>query len=203
MDNNWNALSETLAPDEVRVRIKSEVEVFLKSHPEETPEVLVIAYWGYRCIKDVPESLFEKMLQYPKTRASLVALIRLAELSDNPREKWEYYRRIINEFTFDECPDYGTHQDMLRLAAEDRSLTSDTELDTLIEGFLQICLAYLRKTQQNVQLAYTEAVQWRIKFGVNLDKALETLEYAEAHLKGKEYQQWLIERNKGSALCPD
>ena len=45
---------------------------------------------------------------------------------------------------------------------------------------------------------YTEAVKWRLKFNLRLDKALEILERAEVRLEEKEEQEWLVEHNKRS-----
>ena len=55
-----------------------------------------------------------------------------------------------------------------------------TSLDKLIDQILErhifpIC----QDTQQWFGWGYTEAVKWRLKFNVRLDKALEILERAE------------------------
>ena len=140
----WLALGEMMAPDELRTTLNAEVESFLRAQPE-TPEVLHIAYWGYMRhhsrTQNVPDSLFDKMLQYPGTKASLSALLGLAERSQNAREKWEYNQRVVDEFTISNAPDpgwyLGAYEDMLRLAEQDSSLVSDESLDELIEHYLQ------------------------------------------------------------------
>ncbi len=194
----WQILAETMAPDETRAKIEAEVEAFLNAQ-KEIPEVLNTAYWGYMELtgrtKNVPEILFAKMLQYPKTRASLSALCGLAERSNNPREKWDYNQRLINEFTAEDVPELSwymiAHINMLRLAEQDRSLATDESLDELIDRYLQAHLAYCRHSKQWFGWAYTEAVKWRLKFGIKLGKALETLERAEVRLKEKEEQEWI------------
>ena len=201
----WSTLNEMMAPDEARAKINAEVEAFLEAE-EEKPEVLHVAYWGYMYLpgrtQNVLESLFDRMLQYPGTKAYLSALRGLAERSQDAREKWHYNQRVIDEFTSSNAPILswylGAHEDMLRLSEKERSLASDEYLDVLIERCLQTHLAYCRNTEQWFGWAYTEAVKWRIKFGINLDKALETLERAEERLKEKEEQEWLVEHNKGT-----
>jgi tetratricopeptide (TPR) repeat protein len=162
----WDVLNGMMSPLEARAKITAEVEAFLDTHPE-TPEALHIAYWGYMGLpgrtQNVPQSLFEKMLQHPGTKAYLSALTGLAERSQNPREEWEYNRRVINEFTPSNAPILswylGAYQDMLRLAEKERSLASDDYLDELIERYLQDYLAYCRREQWPFQLAYTQAVE--------------------------------------------
>lgn len=193
----WTVLSEMMAPDETRAKMTTEVEAFLNTHPE-TPEVLHTAYWGYMEIpgrtQNVPQSLFDKMLQHPGTNVALLALLGLAERSQDPREKWEYNRRIIDEFTAD-IPDltwyWGAYQDMLRLVEQNRSLASDDYLDELIERCLQTHLTYCRKKKSWFHRAYQESVIYRLKLGIRLDKALETLEPAEMLLQKKEFQEWV------------
>ena len=101
----WLALGEILAPDEIGRTINPEVESFLATRAE-SPEVLIAAYWGYMShpdrTKNVPDSLFKRMLAYPGTDAMLTALRGLAERSQDPREKWSYNRRVIDEFTASE-----------------------------------------------------------------------------------------------------
>ncbi|MDE2735635.1 MAG: tetratricopeptide repeat protein [Gemmatimonadota bacterium] len=98
----WLALREILAPDEIGRTINPEVESFLATHVE-SPEVLFAAYEGYMThpdrTKNVPDSLFKRMLAYPGTDAMLTALLGLAERSQDPREKWAYNRCVIDEFT--------------------------------------------------------------------------------------------------------
>ena len=191
--------------EEAKERVRPEIESLLGTHPE-TPEVLWTAYWGYMHLpgrtKNVPDSLFDKMLQYPRTEVYHAALLGLAERSQDVRQKWHYYRRFIDECTVSDVPGsswyFSTHEDMLRLAQEDRSLASDDFLDELIDRLLKAHLSYCQVTQQWFGWAYAEAVKWRLKFNVRLDKTLEILERAEARLEEKEEQQWLVENNKGS-----
>ena len=49
-------------------------------------------------------SLFDKMLQYPKTELHLLALLGLAERSEEASQKWHYYQRVIDEFTASDVP---------------------------------------------------------------------------------------------------
>ena len=89
-------------------RIHSEIESLLRIHPE-TPlpfsglssRVATTAYWGYMNLpgrtKNVPNSLFDKMLQYPKTETYLTALLGLAERSADVHQEWHYYQRVIDE----------------------------------------------------------------------------------------------------------
>ena len=162
--------------------------------------MLWTAYWGYMHLpgrtKNVPDSLFDKMLQYPRTEVYHAALLGLAERSQDVRQKWHYYRRFIDECTVSDVPGsswyFSTHEDMLRLAQEDRSLASDDFLDELIDRLLKAHLSYCQDTQQWFGWAYTKAVKWRLKFNVRLDKALEILERAEIRLGEEEEQAWLV-----------
>ena len=204
-DSRWRLIGEMFPEEEANKRVRPEIESVLGTHPE-TPEVLGTAYWGYMGFpgrtKNVPDSLFDKMLQYPRTEVYHAALLGLAERSQDARQKWHYYRRFIDECTVSDVPGsswyFSTHEDMLRLAQEDRSLASDDSLDELIDRLLKAHLSYCQDTQQWFGWAYTEAVKWRLKFNVRLDKTLEILERAEARLEEKEEQQWLVENNKGS-----
>ena len=204
-DSRWELIAEMFPDEEANKRVRPEIESLLGAHPE-TPEVLGIAYWGYMHLpdrtKNVPDSLFDKMLQYPRTEVYHAALLGLAERSQDARQKWHYYRRFIDECTVSDVPGsswyFSTHEDMLRLAQEDRSLTSDDFLDELIDRLLKAHLSFCQDTQQWFGWAYTEAVKWRLKFNVRLDKTLEILERAEARLEEKEEQEWLVENNKGS-----
>ena len=87
---------------------------------------------------------------------------------------------------------------MLWLAEEDRSLASNDSLDKLIDRFLEAHLSYCQDTQQWLGWGYTEAVKWRLKFNIRLDKALEILERAEIRLGEEEEQEWLVRLDKGS-----
>ena len=205
-DLRWMILGETLAPDEARNTINPEVETFLNTHPE-TPEVLFTAYWGYmrhpRRTHNVPDHLFDRMLQHPGTDAMLAALLGLAEQSQDPREKWAYNRRIIDEFTASSTSYlswyYGAYEDLLRLAEQDRTLASDEYLDELIERGLQAHLAYCQQTRQAFFWPYCDWVKYRLTLSIRLDKALETLACAEARLQEKEEQEFLVEHMGSSA----
>ena len=179
--------------------------MLLQTYPE-TPELLNTAYWGYMTLrgraKNVPNSLFDKMLQYPRTKVYQAALLGLAERNEEASQKWHYYRCLIDECTTSDVRELSwycfTHKKMLGLIEEDRSLANDDYLDELIDRYLKAHLSYCQETQQWFGWAYTESVEWRLKFNNRLDKALETLERAEIRLKEKEEQKWLIENNEGS-----
>ena len=197
--SRWELIAEMFPDEEAKERVRPEIESLLGTHPE-TPEVLWTAYWGYMHLpgrtKNVPDSLFDKMLQYPRTEVYHAALLGLAERSQDARQKWHYYRRFIDECTVSDVPGsswyFSTHEDMLRLAQEDRSLASDDFLDELIDRLLKAHLSYCQDTQQWFGWGYTEAVKWRLKFNIRLDKALEILERAEIRLGEEEEQAWLV-----------
>ena len=197
--SRWRLIARMFSEADAKKTIPPEIESLMRIHPE-TSEVLHTAYRGYISlpggIKNVPNSLFDKMLQYPKTEAYLSALLGLAERSEEACQKWHHYQRVINECTISDGPSswyWGAYERMLRLAEEDRSLASDDYLDGLIDRFLQVHLAYCQETQQYFGWAYTEAVKYRLKFNIRLDKALETLEHAETRLGEEEEQRWLVE----------
>ena len=185
--------------EEAKKRVRPEIESVLRAQPE-NPEVLWTAYWGYMHLpghaKNVPDSLFEKMLQYPRTKIYQAALLGLAERNEEVRQKWHYYQRIIDECTASDFPEsswyVGAHEDMLWLVEEERSLASDGFLDELIDRLLKAHLSYCQDTQQWFGWAYTKAVKWRLKFNIRLDKALEILERAEIRLGEEEEQEWLV-----------
>ncbi|MDE0325968.1 MAG: sigma-70 family RNA polymerase sigma factor [Candidatus Poribacteria bacterium] len=204
--SQWKLIAETLPEEEARKRIYPEIESLLRAHPENL-EVLEAAYWGYRHLpglaKNVPSSLFNKILRYPNTEIYLAALFGLVERSEEASQKWYYYQRVIDEFTVSDVPVLSwyllAYEEMLRLAEADRSLASDDFLDELIDGLLKAHLAMCEETQQYFfGWAYTVAVEWRLKFKNRLDKAYEILERAEIRLGEEEEQKWLIEHNKGS-----
>ena len=203
--SRWRLIGKMFPEEEAEKRIHPEIESVLRTQPE-TPEVLETVYWGYRCVpngrKNVPDSLFDKMLQYPRTRVYQAALFGLAARSEDARRKWHYYQRFIDECTASDVPGlswyYGIHEAMLWLTEEDRSLTGDDSLDELIDRFLEALLSYCQDTQQWLGWGYTEAVKWRLKFNNRLDKALENLERAEIRLGEEEEQEWLVQNNKGS-----
>ena len=203
-ESRWRLIADMFPEEEARKRICSEIGTLLKIHPE-TPKVLDTAYWGYMALpgrtKNVPNSLFDKMLQYPRTEAYLTALLNLAERCADVHQEWHYYQRVIDECTISDGPSswyWGAYQKMLWLAEEDRSLASDDYLDELIDRCLQVHLAFCKETQQYFGWAYREAVRYRLKFNNRLDKALEILERAEIRLGEAEEQKWLVEHNRGS-----
>ena len=204
-DSRWRLIADMFRETDAKKRIVHEIEVLLQAHPE-TPELLNAAHWGYVHLpgraKNVPNNLFDKMLQYPKTELHLTALLGLAERSEDVHQKWHYHQRVTDEFTASDAPILSwyllAYEEMLRLAEQDRSLASDDYLDELIEGLLKTHLAMCKETQQWFGWAYKEAVEWRLKFNNRLDKALETLERAEIRLAEKEEQTWLVENNNGT-----
>ena len=204
-DSRWGLIAKMFPEDAAKKRICSEIESLLRIHPE-TPEVLSTAYWGYMSLpdrtKNVPNSLFGKMLQYPKTETYLTALLGLAERSEDICQKWHYYQRVADAFTVSDAPELSwyllAYEQMLWLPEANQSLASDDYFDELIDRYLQVHLAMCEETQQYFGWAYTEAVKFRLKFNNRLDKALETLERAEARLGEAEERRWLVEHNKGS-----
>ena len=203
--SRWRLIAETFSEADAKKRILPEIESLLRKHPE-TPELLNTAYWGYMELpgreKNIPSSLFDKILQYPRTEVYQAALLGLAERSEDVHQKWHYYQRIIDEFTDSDAPILSwywlAYEQLLSLAEADRSLASDDELDELIDGCLETHLSYCQETQQWLGWAYTAAVKYRLKFNNRLDKALETLERAEIRLGEEEEQKWLVENNNGS-----
>ena len=202
--SRWKLIAKMFPEEEAKKRICPEIETLLKTQPE-TPEVLNTAHWGYKCLpgraKNVPSSLFDKMLQYPSTKIYLSALLGLAQRSEGTSQEWHYYQRLINECTVTDGPStwyMSGYKKMLGLVEENRSLADDDYIDELIDGLLKAHLYMCRETRQWYGWAYTDAVKLRIKFKNRLDKALETLEHAEIRLGEKEEQKWLIENNQGS-----
>ena len=203
--SRWRLIGEMFPAEEARKRARPEIESVLRTQPE-NPEVLWTAYWGYMHLpdrtKNVPDSLFDKMLQYPRTKIYQAALLGLVERSQDAPQQWHYYQRIIDERTPSDRRGlswyFSAHEEMLRLAEEDRSLASDDFLDELIDRLLEAHLSYCQNTQQWFGWAYTKAVKWRLTFNIRLDKGLEILERAEARLEEKEEQEWLVEHNKES-----
>ena len=203
--SRWRLIVETFSEEDAKKRILPEIEMLLRKHPE-TPELLNTVYWGYMELsgraRNVPNSLFDKMLQYPKTEIYLTALLGLAERSEDASQQWHYYQRVIDAFTVSDAPILSwywlAYEQLLSLAEADRSLANDDDLDELIDGCLKTHLLMCRETQQWFGWAYTAAVKYRLKFNNRLDKALETLERAEIRLGEEEEQTWLIENNEGS-----
>ena len=206
--SRWRLIAEMFSVEDARKTILPEIETLLRNHPE-TPELLNNVYWGYMGLpdsekreKNVPSSLFDKMLRYPRTELHLTALLGLAERSEDAHQKWHYYQCVIDEFTVSDAPIlswyWSAYEQLLRLAEADRSLASNAELDELIDGCLKTHLSYCQETQQWFGWAYTESVKYRLKFNNRLNKALETLERAEIRLTEEEEQKWLVENNNGS-----
>ena len=203
-DARWRLIVKMFSEADAKKRIVSEIEALLQTHPE-TPEILNAAHWGYRHlpdgVKNVPSSLFDKMLQYPKTELHLLALLGLAERSEEASQKWHYYQRVIDEFTASDVPVLSwyllAYEEMLWLAEEDRSLVSDAKLDELINRYLKAHLFYCQKTQRWSGWAYTIVSKWRLKLNIRLDKALEDLVSAKIRLGEEEEQTW-IKRRGGS-----
>ena len=81
-DSRWRLIAEMFSEKDAKKRIVPEIEVLLRTQPE-TPELLYTACWGYKKLpgraKNVPNSLFDKMLQYPKTKLYLLSLIHISE----------------------------------------------------------------------------------------------------------------------------
>ena len=197
-DSRWKLIADMFPEEEARKRIQCEIESFLKSHPE-TPEVLETASRGYSFLpgraKNAPRSLFEKMLQFRGTKVYQGALLGLANQTADTRQKWHYYQRLIDECNASDVPGWGwyllAHEHLLWLAEDDRSLASDDILDELLDRFLKAFLSYCQDTQQWFGWAFTEAVKWRLKLNIQLDKGLEILERAKARLGEEEEQEWM------------
>ena len=123
-------------------------------------------------------------------------MLGLATRSEDARQKWHYYQRVIDELTVSDAIELSwyllAYQEMLWLAKEDRSLVSDDFLDDLIDRFLKDLLHYCKDWLLWFGGAYTEAVEWRLKFNLRLDKALEILDRAEIRLGEKEEQEWFV-----------
>ena len=185
-DSRWRLIAKMFSEADGKKRIHAEIEMLLRTHPE-TLELLSTAHWGYRHLpggaKNVPSSLFDKMLQYPKSELHLLALLGLAERSEEASQKWHYYQRVVDEFTASDVPELSwyllAYEEMLWLAEEARSLVNDDFLDELIDRYLKAHLFFCQKTQRWFGWSYTEAVKWRLKLNIRLDKALETLDHAE------------------------
>ena len=203
-DARWRLIVKMFSEADAKKRIVSEIETLLQTH-QETPEILNAAHWGYRHlpdgVKNIPSSLFDKMLQYPKTELHLLALLGLAERSEDASQKWHYYQRVTDEFTASDVSVLSwyllAYEEMLWLAEEDRSLVSDAKLDELINRYLKAHLFYCQKTQRWSGWAYTIVSKWRLKLNIRLDKALEDLVSAKIRLGEEEEQTW-IKRRGGS-----
>ncbi len=203
-NTRWRLIAKIFSEADARKKIIPEIETLLRTHPE-SPELYYTVHWGYKTLpgraKNVPSSLFDKMLQYPRTKVYLTALLGLAQRSEGTDQEWHYYQRLVNECTVSDGPSswyMSAYEKMLRLAQQDQSLADDDYIDELIDGLLNAHLYMCRETQQWYGWAYTDAVKHRIKLNNRLDKALETLERAEIRLEEREEQEWLIENNKGT-----
>ena len=204
--SRWRLMVDMFSEEDARKEICPEIKSLLKTQPE-PPEVLDIAYWGYMNLpgrtENVPRSLYDKMLQYPGTKIYQSALLGLAERSQDTRQKWRYYQRLIDECTASDVPGLSwyllAHEHMLWLAEDDRSLANDDQLDELIDRLLKAHLSHCQDTQHAFHPAYTQAAKCRLKFNIRLDKALETLECAEIRLGEKEEQERFVQFYKKSA----
>ncbi len=204
-ESRWRLIAKMFSEEEARKRIRPEIESLLRTHPE-TPEVLNVAYWGYMDLpgrtKNVPGNLFDKMLQYPGTKIYQAALLGLADQSQEARQKWHYYQRLIDECTASDVPELSWyllgHEHLLWLAEDDRSLASDDQLDVLLDRFLEAHRSHCQDTQHAFNPAYTQAAKCRLKFNIRLDKALEILECAEIRLGEKEEQERFVQYYKKS-----
>ena len=201
-NSRWRLIADMFSEADAKERIYPEIETLLKTQPE-TPEVLNTAHWGYKCLpgraKNVPNSLFDKMLQYPSTKVYLSALLGLAQQSEGTDQEWHYYQRLINECTVSDGPSSWymmAYEKMLKLAEQDRVLASDDYIDELIDGLLKAHLFMCRETQQFLGWAYIEAVERRLKFSNRLDKASETLKHAEIRLGRKRNRNGLSKTTK-------
>jgi len=202
--SRWELIAKMFSEESAKKRIFPEIDALLLTQAE-TPEVLITAYWGYSSLpgraKNVPSSLFDKMLQYPRTKVYLLALLGLAAGSEEACQQWHYNQRLINECTISDGPSSWymfAYEKLLQLAEQDRALASDDDLDELIDGLLSAHLFMCRETQQFLGWAYTKAVKWRLRFNNRLDKALDILARAEIRLGEEEEQTWLVENNEGS-----
>ena len=167
----WRLIADVFSEADARKRIIPEIETLLRTQPE-TLELLYTACWGYKKLpgraKNVPNSLFDKMLQYPKTKLYLTALLGLAHRSEGTDQEWHYYQRLINECTVTDGPSTWYmmgYEKMLRLVEKDRSLADDDYIDELIDGLLNAHLYYCQARLSSwYGWAYTDAVKRRIKF---------------------------------------
>ena len=208
--SRWGLIAKMFPEESAKKRICSEIETLLRIHPE-TAEVLSTAYWGYMSLpgrtKNVPNSLFNKMLQYPRTEVYQASLLGLAERSGDTHQKWHYYQRVIDECAALDVPGnswyFGAYQHILWLVEDDLFRASDDYLDELIDGYLKAHLSYCQETQQRFSWAYTEAVKWRLKFNIRLDKTYEILDRAEIRLGEEEEQRWLVEWEQKGLVEPN
>ena len=181
----WQVIAKIFSDEAAKEKIHSEVENLLETLPE-TSELLDTAYWGYKSIPggaiNIPQSLVDRILQYPKTEVYLAALMGLSERSENAREKWHYYRRVVDEFTPSDVPEISWYilacEELLWLAKDDRTLATDDLLDALLDILLKADLQYWQDSQKRVR-CYAKVVEWRITLNFGLDKALELLDSAE------------------------
>ncbi len=201
--SRWRLVSDIYSEEDAKEKIHPEIESLLQTNAE-TPEVLSTAYWGYRGLvgdaENIPKELLDKMLQYPGTKAYQSALFGLADQSQDTRQEWHYYQRLIDECTASDVPGLSwyllAHEKMLWLVEHDRSLASDDQLDELIDRLLKAHLSHCQDTQHAFCPAYTQAVRLRLKFNIGLDKALELLDQAEIRLGEKEERDRFVQYYK-------
>ena len=167
------------------------LKTLLKTLPE-TPELLDTVYWGYKRIPggaiNVPQSLTDRILQYPKTEIYLATLMGLSESSETASEKWHYYKRVVDEFTPSNVPILSWYilacEELLWLAKDDRTLATDALLDEIIDILLHADLQHWQDSQESFR-CYAKVVEWRITLNFGLNKALELLDSAEIELAKK------------------
>ena len=187
----WQVIARLFSDEEAKEKIHSEVENLLKTLPE-TTELLDVVYWGYKCIPggaiNVPQSLVDRIMQYPKTEIYLAALMGLSECSETASEKWHFYKRVVDEFTPSNVPELSWYilacEELLWLAKEERTLAQDDLLDELLNILLEADFQYWQDSQKRLR-CYAKVVEWRITLNCGLDKALELLDSAEIEIAGK------------------
>lgn len=184
-DLRWQVIARMFSDEAAKEKIHAEVENLLETLPE-TPELLDTAYWRFKRIPggaiNVPQSLIDRILQYPKTEVYLAALMGLSERSENDSEKWHYYKRVVDEFTPSDVPVISWYilacEELLWLAKDDRTLATNDLLDELLDILLDADLQYWQDSQKRFR-CYAKVVEWRITLNFGLDKALELLDSAE------------------------
>lgn len=190
----WQVIAKMFSDELAKEKIHSEVENLLETLPE-TPELLDVAYWGCKSIPggavNIPQSLIDRILQYPKTEVYLAALMGLSESSEITREKWHYYKRVVDEFTPSDVPVLSWYilacEELFWLAKDDRTLATNDLLDELLDILLKADLQHWQDSQKSFR-CYAKVVEWRITLNFGLDKALELLDIAEIELAKKAEQ---------------
>ncbi len=190
-DLRWQVIARMFSAEEAKEKIHSEVENLLMTQPE-TEELLDAAYWGYKRIPggaiNVPQSVIDRIMHYPKTEVYLAALMGLSERSETASEKWHYYKRVVDEFTPSDVPVLSWYilacEELLWLAKEDRTLAQDDLLDELLDILLEADLQYWQDSQKRFR-CYAKVAEWRITLNFRLDKALALLDIDEKEFARK------------------